>query len=60
MWLINIIIKFNRFIDIMSEFFNKNKIAIYGVGAVAMGLAVWLLLRDEEEMEFDPSKHTLE
>jgi len=60
MWLINIIIKFNRFINIMSEFFNKNKIAIYGVGAVAMGLAVWLLLRDEEEMEFDPSKHTLE
>jgi len=60
MWSINIIIKFNRFINIMSEFFNKNKIAIYGVGAVAMGLAVWLLLRDEEEMEFDPSKHTLE
>ena len=46
----------------MSEFFNKNKMALYGAGAVAIGLAVYLLLRDEEEdkIEYDPSKHTAE
>jgi len=44
----------------MSGLLSKNKIALYGAGAVAVGLAVWFLLRDEEPIEFDSTKHSLE
>lgn len=46
----------------MSSFYQQNKYWIMGVGVIAMGAGLYLLSRDDEEVQvvYDPAVHTVE
>jgi len=46
----------------MTSFYDSNKYMIYGVGAIAAGIGLYLMTREEEGLaqQYDPKVHTIE